>query len=146
MEKVKPVPQRPPPPRFVPRKGLSVDDSPSGTGSQQSSLEFCNKTQKPKPPVRTRKKKFLSVDELDQATRQSEFVELSTSDIVEYENEGEKITDQKSCIPEEDIEVQEDSTNQIKGTDKEEWELISENAAEPVPNVNVEESCLQPNG
>jgi hypothetical protein len=38
---------------------------------------------KPKPPIRQRKKKFFTTDDLkQQQSRQSEFVELSTSDIV----------------------------------------------------------------
>lgn len=70
-----PKPVRPPPPKYVPRKALPH------VASLDSAIQIGTVGAKPKPPIRTRKKKFFTTDDV-KPPRQSEFVELSTSDIV----------------------------------------------------------------
>ena len=165
-------PQRPPPPKLF--KG-----SESGTMSSASTQKISGDTdhsssKKPKPPIRTRKKKFITDEELMQNSRQSEFVELSTSDIViEHENQGEEVRlveDVNSKIQEPKLDtLTEDKVLEEKeeaaGTetqddvgavreidlDRDDWEVIPDSATNSVgsedsPHVVMDEPCLQPNG
>ena len=76
-------PERPPPPKFAQRK--IAPDSPSEILMQRRPFEIDKAIQKPKPPVRTRKRKFIQSEDgksPQPSIRQSEFVELSTSDVI----------------------------------------------------------------
>ena len=164
-DKVSP-PQRPPPPKF-----RTVTSQPDiSTNSITPSVDVSSK--KPKPPIRTRtrKKKFFA-EEARQNSRQSEFVELSTSDVVvelvgqeeeiravepvetTQENRLDTVTEDK--LPEENEENVEDerqedgkpsAVEEIE-LDRDDWEVISDGAAEDESRqVIMDEPCLQPNG
>ena len=159
-------PQRPPPPKikaFASQQELGINFM----SSVQTPLDVNNK--KPKPPIRTRKKKYITED-LQQNSRQSEFVELSTSDaVVEYQNQDEvRVVEQVEAMKVEEPKMdtltedrlleekeeitegyrQEDSkTVREIELDKDDWEVISDSAAdEESRHVIMDEPCLQPNG
>lgn len=162
-DKVTP-PQRPPPPKF-----RTVTSQPD-IGTNSTPLDVSSK--KPKPPIRTRtrKKKFIAEDPI-QKLRQSEFVELSTSDVLaepggqEEENHAVEpiettqenkldtvVEDRLQQVNEEMMEDdrQEDSKPATVGEielDKDDWEVISDGAADDESRqVIMDEPCLQPNG
>ena len=144
---------RPPPPRYVPRKAL-----PHAT-SVDSAVESTNA--KPKPPIRTRKKKFFTTDDV-RHPRQSEFVELSTSDVVVDTSSptgelhvvpmatGVELKDEDTATTlVEVLEEREEGAEEGSDADldKEEWEVIPDSAAGEDSNKGImEEHCIQPNG
>lgn len=149
-----PKPVRPPPPKYVPRRtvphAVSID-----------SVDISS--QKPKPPVRTRKKKFFTTDDVKHP-RQSEFVELSTSDIivdvsspggeVRVVSDGAESKEQDGNMlaeVQEEVEEGEDLGSEgVAGEidlDKDEWEVIPDSAAgDDSQKVIFEERCIHPNG
>ncbi len=125
---------------------MSVD-----SGSSNSALDA---QQKPKPPIRARKKKFIPTEDAKQLPRRSEFIELSTSDIV---------VDRGGVVPDEAEEIMlQEEKEEVEGTtvsdpdkrtdgeidlDKDEWEVIPESAAsDDSCKVVMDEPCLHPNG
>ncbi len=114
--------------------------------------------QKPKPPVRTRKKKFASVEEVRQPPRQSEFVELSTSDIIVDCNDGgevrvvsDGVMDKSKNALQKLEEVKEEGEGETlagnSGVDlyRDDWEVIPDSAANQA-EMSRDESCLHPHG
>lgn len=126
---------------------------------------------KPKPPIRTRKKKFFTTDDVKQP-RQSEFVELSTSDIV-VEVDSSSPAGEVRVVPSAaaGVESQEQDATTLAGVleereegeeegsdtdrrnggefdlDKDEWEVIPDSAAgDDSRKVVLEERCIHPNG
>lgn len=89
----KQLPQRPPPPKIALRKAATLKETVSPTRNfQNHSFDVEHSISKPKPPIRTRKKKFFATESVKHPMRQSEFVELSTSDIiVDFGNQGDEI-------------------------------------------------------
>lgn len=182
-QKSKDLPQRPPPPKLMPRKNISLAESAdvstlktlaaemSVDSTTKTSVDEKNSAQKPKPPIRTRKKKFCSAEETRQLPRQSEFVELSTSDIVidasggihiagsteqgvdaintlveDKVQEGEEEKEANSEVVGDDSESDKRTANEIE-LDKDEWEVIPDDATNEGSSKGVlDEPCLQPNG
>ncbi len=170
MDKVSP-PQRPPPPKLSSLKGtFSQPELGAVSNLKTLSLDVGRSySKKPKPTIRTRKKKFISADDVNQNSRQSEFVELSTSDVViEYGNQEDEVRmvkqvemrgqEQKLDTLTEDKEKEEDDSIEtdrqeyVKEIDleKDDWEVIPDSAADrggvESGQVIMDEPCLQPNG
>ena len=149
----KPSPQRPPPPKIGSFKGSSSkehDPSPTNPIPAIETVSY----KKPKPPIRTRKKKFATED-VKQVSRQSEFVELSTSDIIVDEDQSMIRSSSPVNPPEqrlgdlEEKEEEETSECEVREVDleRDDWEVIPDSAAgEESRQVVMDEPCLQPNG
>lgn len=179
MDKVslpKASPQRPPPPKLVPRKAAFQTDFHASTSVDQ---HVDNSSKRPKPPIRTRKKKFITTEDVKQPPRQSEFVELSTSDIIvdfgsqggeirivsdaagkelkDQEKKMDTLIEDKSQEDRDREEVESGECDEKADSDpekrteddldKDEWEVIPNSATnDDTQRVIMDESCLQPNG
>ena len=156
-------PQRPPPPKLVPRLNIP----------KQRSLDSELAIHKPKPPVRTRKKKFHIAEDVP-PSRQSEFVEISTSDIVVETGDDGEMRVVSEDVPSAETEqgkmdtvvedaVQEDREEAESGerngsdsenrtesnldlVDRDEWEVIPDSVTNRDSSGVTDEPCLQPNG